>query len=53
MALKASEFLYKLLPFFNGPCHTPPMTLFLSSIVLEFVRDEASRFGHYCTGSVW
>ena len=53
MALQASGFLYKLLPFFDDLCHSPLATFFLSSIVLEFIYDEASGFDRHCTGSVW
>ena len=52
MALQASGF-YKLLPFFDGLCHTPLTTFFLSLIMLEFVHDEASGFDRHCMGSVW
>ena len=51
--LRASGFLYKLLPFFDGPCHTSLATFFLSSTVLEFIHDEASGFDRHCTGSAW
>ena len=53
MALQASGFLYKLLPFFDGLFHTLLTTFFLSSIVLEFVHDEASGFDRHCMGAVW
>ena len=53
MALQASGFLYKFMPFFDSLCHTPLATFFLSSKVLEFVCDEASGFDRHCMGSVW
>ena len=53
VALQAFGFLYILLPFFDGLCHTPLATFFLCSTVLEFVHDEASGFGRHCMGSVW
>ena len=53
MALQAFVFLYKLLPFFDGLCHTPLVTFFLSSTVLEFVHDEALGFDRHCMGAVW
>ena len=52
MALQAPGFFYKLLPFFDGLCHTPLATFFLSSLVLEFVYDEALGFARHCTGYV-
>ena len=52
MALQASEFLYKLLPFFDGLCHTPLATFFLSLTMLEFVHDEASGFDRHYMGVV-
>ena len=53
LALQASEFLYKLLPFFDGLCYTSLATFFLSSIVLKFVHDEASGFDRHFMGAVW
>ena len=53
VALQASRFPYKLMPFFDGPCHTLLATFFLSSIVLEFINDQASGFDRHYTGSVW
>ena len=40
MDFPASKFLYKLLPLFDGLCHTPLPTFFLSSTVSESVHDE-------------
>ena len=52
VALQVSGFLYKLMPFFDGLCHTLLVTFFLSSTVLELIHDEASGFDRHCTGSV-
>ena len=43
---------YKLLPLFDGLCHTSLPTFFLSSIMSEFVHDEASGFDRHYTESV-